>query len=411
MRFLDAVLDEYINNDLIVGYNLLGRRSDIDRLYEDCQKVGLLGKFEQALALLFPTSRGGNDQNYYNYNYNNNNNSNYSNRQKTRIQSSKILDMYSVASNKAIKGGLKQAGIEYRNNGLDCFMQGYIGEGKLDNMTGIQAQILNQSEKEQDIQTFIDYCQRDADLNMKALQKDNYNLMRIIKNVANILRVVDPGGQGFLKTANAGNVNNWWRTLFKNDPLFRMPPADSETMIDNEREKQRIKNLKESKKADGVGGGKTESQYGGGMVFDPIPGIYTFAASVDLNAMYPTIIDIFNLDPLTVNCDCCKDDPLARILPQIMNDINNIRIMKGLPARSFHYWICRKKRGRLADIFHTLIKLKKYFKDRNINLEKAVKLVMNSGYGILASVYFEFFFYKIPELVTGHARFIIYQLR
>jgi hypothetical protein len=153
---------------------------------------------------------------------------------------------------------------------------------------------------------------------------------------------------------------------------------------------------------------KIESQYGGGTVFEPVPGIYRYAISLDVGAMYPTIIDTWNLDPLTICCDCCKDDPLARIPSEIMRDINIILISKKIEERGFHYWICRKHRGRLADIFHKLIQLKKYFKEHKMTVEeKAVKLVMNSGYGVLASTSFKFFFYKIPELVTGIARFTI----
>jgi hypothetical protein len=227
-----------------------------------------------------------------------------------------VLDFFKIVSNNAIKGGFKQAGVDYRNNGRDSFMRAYINDGKLDNLTGADAMTLCNSDRPEDIKKMSEYCQQDTDTVMKALQKDGYNLMRIIKNVADILRADDPEGQGFLRTANAGNVNNWWSTKLDNDPYFEMPDPASWIMIDNFNEKERIK--KEKEKSAKSKKGKGESQYGGGMVFTPVPGIYVNASSSDFNSMYPTIIDIFNLDALTVMCDCCKVISTLPLILKIM---------------------------------------------------------------------------------------------
>lgn len=387
-KFLNAVLNTYRKYSVITGFNLLGKGSDIDRLYEDCRQVGLLTKCEQTVLA------GRSVKNF---------NSGFG----YTKQPQRIVDLYNIISNKSIKGGLAQAGVEYRNNSLDSFSQGYIKEGKLEGLTGLEVQQLGHDTKE-NIEKQIAYCQKDVDLVVKSIVKDNFNLFRIIKNTAIMLGDQDPGGKGFLKAANAQYVSVWWTTLIDNDELFEMPPPESETMIDNEKQKARIQQLKMLSAAMGNKSKKIESQYGGGTVFDPVPGIFRYALSVDVGAMYPSIIDVWNLDPLTIRCECCKDDPDARIPIIIMQDINFYLQEKDLEERNFHYWICRKKRGRLADIFHKLIQLKKYFKDHNMTIhEKATKLVMNSGYGVLASTSFPYFFYMIPELVTGIARFTI----
>ena len=72
--------------------------------------------------------------------------------------------------------------------------------------------------------------------------------------------------------------------------------------------------------------------------------------------MYPTIVDIKNISSETINCDCCKNNDKARIPERVIQLINEglANLDKPKPARDFHYWICVDRRGKFAEIQHSL---------------------------------------------------------
>ena len=127
--------------------------------------------------------------------------------------------------------------------------------------------------------------------------------------------------------------------------------------------------------------------------------------------MYPSMIYLYNLSTETINCSCCADDPLAKIPWSVMIIINT-RLMKDknksnrLPVP--HYWICRKKRGKFAEIMLDLYNKKMECKREGNSLkEKAIKLLANSGYGAFGEPHFEFYDFRVAELVTAFAFYTI----
>ncbi len=122
----------------------------------------------------------------------------------------------------------------------------------------------------------------------------------------------------------------------------------------------------------------------GGHVLDSVPGLYRDVLSFDFRSLYPSIIRTFRIDPLGLNRP--GDDPLpgedgatfarapeASILPAIIETLHD--------ARS----------GAMAE--------------GNQALSRAIKIVMNSFYGVLGTPGCRFFDPRLPTSITrrGHA--------
>lgn len=123
-----------------------------------------------------------------------------------------------------------------------------------------------------------------------------------------------------------------------------------------------------------------------------------------------------NISTNTINCDCCKDDPSAKIPDQVMKSINDYvmdpknKAQKQEP-RPWHYWICKKKKGQLSEVMSNLMELKRTYKKSGQKLkEKAIKILMNSGYGCFGNLYFEYKDPRVAELITAFGQYTIKEL-
>jgi DNA polymerase elongation subunit (family B) len=76
--------------------------------------------------------------------------------------------------------------------------------------------------------------------------------------------------------------------------------------------------------------------------------------------------------------------------------------------RPWHYWICRKQRGQLSEVMADLIKRKIAYKKLGETLkEKALKILMNSGYGCFKQAYFDYQDPRVAELITAYGQYTI----
>jgi DNA polymerase I len=166
-------------------------------------------------------------------------------------------------------------------------------------------------------------------------------------------------------------------------------------------------------------------EYGGGNSIEPKKGFYKNEPidELDVKGMYPTIAIKYNISFETVNCKCCKDNPAARIPAEIINEINTRLQEKELPRRTQDYWICKLRAGAFPTILAKLLKereqyqllLKQELKSKQQQKEKelinyyearqvAAKLLANAGYGVFARKEFEYFDYRVSEIITGFGR-------
>lgn len=143
-----------------------------------------------------------------------------------------------------------------------------------------------------------------------------------------------------------------------------------ESLLIREAYKKNI--LVPNKPSDRIAEERQRSSYTGAYVVEPIKGIYDSIVLFDFRSLYPSIIISYNIDPSTINCNCC--------------------IGKAEKTPTGKYF-CEKKKGFIPEILSSLIKkrieIKKKLKEEK-NLEKkkfldveqqALKILANSMYG------------------------------
>jgi DNA polymerase elongation subunit (family B) len=165
---------------------------------------------------------------------------------------------------------------------------------------------------------------------------------------------------------------------------------------------------------------KTEKneKYAGAYVKEPIPGIYEWVVSFDLNSLYPHLIMQYNISPETllddrhpsVNVDkilnqeidfepykeyaVCANGAMFRkdvrgFLPELMEKIYNERVIF-------------KKRMLTAEREYEKTKNKELTKEiaRCNNIQMARKIQLNSAYGAIGNQYFRYYKLENAEAIT-----------
>ncbi|MFZ5631087.1 MAG: DNA polymerase domain-containing protein [Spirochaetota bacterium] len=98
----------------------------------------------------------------------------------------------------------------------------------------------------------------------------------------------------------------------------------------------------------------------GGLIFQPdtSKGIVRHnVAQLDFSQMYPTIMNIHNVSPETINCPCCAD----------LNDVPRV------PETGYH--ICVQRRGVVSDSLQHILERRRYYKQKlTENLSAADRL-------------------------------------
>lgn len=135
----------------------------------------------------------------------------------------------------------------------------------------------------------------------------------------------------------------------------------------------------------------------GAYVKVPEPGIYDNIAVLDYKSLYPSIIISHNIDPFTINCDCCTQEE-SFVSPT---------------GDRF----CKKNRGIIPETLEKILnerirvqgEMKKLEKDsREYKLKWAeqwsLKILMNSFYGYLVYAKARYYSREAGESVTAFAR-------
>lgn len=137
----------------------------------------------------------------------------------------------------------------------------------------------------------------------------------------------------------------------------------------------------------GAGEGEEESWLTGGYVFDSKPGLYRNVLVFDFKSLYPSIIRTFNLDPLTlVRGEPADTDLVAPNGARFRRDVPGI-----LPALVADLAREREQATRAGQ------KVK----------SQAIKILMNSLYGVLGSTASRLFFPPVANAITHFGQFLI----
>ena len=116
----------------------------------------------------------------------------------------------------------------------------------------------------------------------------------------------------------------------------------------------------------------------GGYVMDPTPGIYNNVIVLDFKSLYPTIIQTFKIDPLS----------------RLLSDIDTIETLNGYKFSLTQNF--------LPDFITGLIE-QRYIANRKKDkqLSQAIKILMNSFYGVMGSFGCRFYHPNLPTAITG----------
>ena len=274
------------------------------------------------------------------------------------------IDLYNAYKKPLVKSIIYDN--RYKDLSLESVSQSILQEGKFENLKGSDIKDIAKEK-------LLQYVTQDAQLVMKLTKHNNYEILDLMNAISNITQLP------FDRVCHT-SVSTWWTNIIKRKV--------------GEPKHQFIK-----------------KSYTGGYVIEPIKGYYQQPVYVlDVKSLYPTMMINHNISFDTVNCDCCKNDPNAKVSAEIMNIIND-----GLTEekkRDQAYWICKKKIGIIPNL------LTKFRDERfrqqdlgNTSMQLALKNLINGIYGLFGTDFFEFADYRVAELTTAFGRKVLQYMR
>jgi DNA polymerase elongation subunit (family B) len=303
------------------------------------------------------------------------------------LKDKKVIDMYKVFHHNFIKNSIYP--FRYRDLQLNTVATGMLeGYGKyVSESTGIK--INGENVLQFPIEEQKRYVLRDAELVIKLIERNDYEIFNILKCIADI------AGLEFKQGCHAGVGKAWESIIYR---MIQNGECQRSTII-----------------------GPKKRKYSGALVLEPEPQSYTTPIEIfDVKGLYPTVMILHNLSFETVCCDCCKDDANARVPQSIMDTINNSlrnkirsQTLYEKEKRKERYWICIKNKGAIPKVLLKFKEQREYYHQKgNEPMSQALKVMMNSIYGLFGSAgIFEFQDYRVAELVTAFARLKLLEMK
>jgi DNA polymerase-2 len=122
----------------------------------------------------------------------------------------------------------------------------------------------------------------------------------------------------------------------------------------------------------------------GGFVLNPVVGIHPNVLVMDFKSLYPTVIQTFLIDPLS----------------RFYNNASPLTTPVGLRFSRTNHILPKK----IAELLERRSQAKK---EKNTNLSQAVKILMNSFYGVMGSSGCRFYQEDLPDGITGTGQWIL----
>jgi len=122
----------------------------------------------------------------------------------------------------------------------------------------------------------------------------------------------------------------------------------------------------------------------GGYVIDPVPGIYKDVIVLDFKSLYPSIIQSFKIDPVS----------------RLFSHVDTITTPNGYKfSASKHF---------LPDYINELMNKRiEASKVGDLHLSQAIKILMNSFYGVMGSSGCRFYHPHLPSAITGTGKWLL----
>jgi DNA polymerase-2 len=135
---------------------------------------------------------------------------------------------------------------------------------------------------------------------------------------------------------------------------------------------------------------ESEERIKGGFVRESNPGIYDFIDVLDFKSLYPSIMRTFNIDPLS-------------FVPKERKDVKDKELVVAPNGARF-----RKETGILPEIIQHLWEQRDIAKKKkNAEETYAIKITMNSFFGVLANPMCRFYSLDMANAITHFGQFIV----
>ena len=161
-----------------------------------------------------------------------------------------------------------------------------------------------------------------------------------------------------------------------------------------------------------------DEKYAGAYVKEPVPGVYDWVVSFDLNSLYPHLIMQYNISPETL---LEEKHPTATV-DKILNEEINFEMYKDNAVCPNGAMFRKDKKGFLPELMEKMYGERVIFKKRMLkakqefektptdtlkkeisrcnNIQMAKKISLNSAYGAIGNQYFRYFKLANAEALT-----------
>jgi DNA polymerase elongation subunit (family B) len=161
-----------------------------------------------------------------------------------------------------------------------------------------------------------------------------------------------------------------------------------------------------------------DEKYAGAYVKEPIPGVYDWVVSFDLNSLYPHLIMQYNISPETLIDERHPTASVERILKEEIN----FEMYKDYAVCANGAMYRKNKKGFLPELMEKMYGERVIFKKRMLkakqeyektptdalkkeiarcnNIQMAKKISLNSAYGAIGNQYFRYFKLANAEAIT-----------
>ena len=160
--------------------------------------------------------------------------------------------------------------------------------------------------------------------------------------------------------------------------------------------------------APNMGDGESGLVSPGGYVMDSIPGLYSNVLVLDFKSLYPSIIRTFKIDPMGLieGLNVVNNIQLTALANEIEKQVNQASLHSVI--RGFDGAYFSREQHFLPKIIESLwLERDKAKQQKNAALSQAIKIIMNSFYGVLGSTGCRFFDPRLSGSITKRSHEIL----
>ncbi|MEE4246135.1 MAG: DNA polymerase II, partial [Kangiellaceae bacterium] len=146
----------------------------------------------------------------------------------------------------------------------------------------------------------------------------------------------------------------------------------------------------------------------GGYVMESLPGLYDHVLVLDFKSLYPSIIRTFSIDPMSLIIGETSPDYAGSDKYQQETPVSNLAEY----TPGFNGALFSKTHHILPSLIEELWAARDKAKQQNNKaMSQAIKILMNSFYGVLGTPGCRFFDYRLPSSITLRGHEILYKTK